>query len=145
MLSEVVRPQPTILCPLDVPNAGVYEWRMNKIALTDVEIRQMKAPTSGRREIRDTKTTGLWLRVTGSGSKSFVVRGYLDKKPVRVTLGQYPVLSLRDARSQALAIQSQLHQGIGQGLGLAQLGAVAQFEQRRVLAAGVNHGLDVTR
>ncbi|MGA9444126.1 MAG: Arm DNA-binding domain-containing protein, partial [Methyloceanibacter sp.] len=66
---------------------------MNKIALTDVEIRQMKPPTSGRRELRDTKTPGLWLRVTGSGSKSFVVRGYLDRKPVRVTLGKYPVLS----------------------------------------------------
>ena len=119
---------------------------MNKIALTDVEIRQMKAPTSGRREIRDTKTPGLWLRVAGSGSKSFVVRGYLDKKPVRVTLGQYPVLSLRDARSQALAIQSQLHQGIdprkssrppSTGFGFAQiLDDYAKSMQRKGEATG---------
>ena len=85
---------------------------MSKNSLTDMGIRQLPLPKNGRLELRDSKTPGLWLRVTKSGNKSFVVRGYIANKPARITLGQYPLLSLRDARSQALAIVGQMRQGI---------------------------------
>ena len=85
---------------------------MSKNSLTDMGIRQLPVPKNGRLELRDTKTPGLWLRVTEFGNKSFVARGYIANKPARITLGQYSLLSLRDARSQALAVQSQMRQGI---------------------------------
>lgn len=63
----------------------------------------IKPPATGRTEHWDEDVSGLGLRVSSSGRKTWVlmyrVRG--DKRLRRATLGTYPTLTLVDAREQA--------------------------------------------
>lgn len=63
----------------------------------------IKPPSDGRVDYWDEDVSGLGLRVSSSGRKSWVlmyrVRG--DKRLRRATLGTYPTLSLADAREDA--------------------------------------------
>lgn len=56
---------------------------------------------ASRREIGDAIVPGLWLVVQPSGAKSWAVRYRAAGKPVKVTLGAYPLIGLADAREQA--------------------------------------------
>lgn len=56
---------------------------------------------ASRREIGDAIVPGLWLVVQPSGSKSWACRYRSAGKPVKVTLGPYPLIGLADAREQA--------------------------------------------
>ena len=71
--------------------------------LTDPVCYSAKAPRSGRLEIYDTDVPGLSLRITAASKRSFSleyrVKG--DATRYRLTLGQYPMLSLQDARTRA--------------------------------------------
>jgi integrase len=72
-------------------------------ALTDATVRNVQAPSKGRIEIRDPSCRGLELRVTSTGAKTFAFR-FRDrnsKRVERVTIGRYPDVMLRDARSRA--------------------------------------------
>ena len=73
--------------------------------LTDRFVATVAAPSSGRLEIRDQKTKGLVLRISAGGAKSWSVlyRRRIDGRRRRCTLGQYPEVSLADARDAALA------------------------------------------
>lgn len=85
---------------------------MTKITLTDAFLRKLK-PTGKRFEISDASTTGLRARVSPTGEISFVLkaRGGPQAKPLTVTLGQYPDLSLKDARAQATQKRLDLKSG----------------------------------
>ena len=74
---------------------------MAKVKLTDRYISSRKCPEGQRLEISDSVCPGLYLRISGTGAKSFclIVRhGSL----IRRTLGRYPALGLSDARKLAL-------------------------------------------
>lgn len=64
----------------------------------------IKPPTAGRDDHWDKDVSGLGLRVSSSGRKTWVlmyrVRG--DKRLRRATLGTYPTVSLADARELAM-------------------------------------------
>ena len=80
---------------------------MAKVKLTDRYISSLKCPKGQRLEISDSLCPGLYLRITGTGTKSFclIVRhGAL----IRRTLGRYPVLALSDARKLALEALRQM-------------------------------------
>ncbi len=85
-----------------------------KLALTDRFIKTVEAPKTGRAEYHDERTKGLSLRVTQQGKKTFCFayrrKGDLQKQ--RMTLGEYPYISLSDARNKATVAQSRLHQGL---------------------------------
>lgn len=83
------------------------EEKLAKVKLTDRYISSCKCPKGERLEISDSLCPGLYLRITGTGTKSFclIVRhGAL----IRRTLGRYPVLSLLDARKLALEALRQI-------------------------------------
>jgi integrase len=71
--------------------------------LTDALIRALTAPNTGRVEFADTRSSGLALRVTPAGVKSwsFRFRDPVSGKPARFSLGQYPGVSLAAARNRA--------------------------------------------
>jgi integrase len=71
------------------------------MALTDTQIRTLKAPPSGRLEITDPACPGLCVRVTANGVTSFAFRFRTNGRAERFTLGTYPALSLKDARRRA--------------------------------------------
>ena len=82
-------------------------------ALTDAFIAKLAAPSKGRIEVSDARCTGLTLRVTTNGVKSwsFRFRAKGASAPSRVTLGTYPDLGLGKAREQASAMRSTVAVG----------------------------------
>lgn len=69
--------------------------------LSTLKIEKAKAPATGRTELWDSQTRGLGLRITPSGTKTWVMMYRLDGKQRRMSLGRYPDLSLADARTEA--------------------------------------------
>jgi integrase len=74
-------------------------------SLTEIAVRNLKAPERGQVTLTDDGLPGFGLRVSQGGTKSFVlVRG---KTRERVTIGRYPVISLAGARSEAKRILAE--------------------------------------
>jgi integrase len=83
--------------------------------LTDTLVRSLGAPERGRLELSDSRCSGLEIRVTATGIKSWSFR-FRDPRTARITratIGPYPEITLADARERA-------------------------GEMRRMVAAGVN-------
>lgn len=71
--------------------------------LTDIQIKNLKAPATGQKTHFDDALRGFGVRVSQGGSKSFVVM-YGPARKLK-TLGRYPDLSLADARKEAKRVQ----------------------------------------
>lgn len=69
--------------------------------LSTLKIEKAALPSSGRTELWDSQTRGLGLRITSSGTKTWMMMYRVDGKQRRLTLGRYPDLSLAEARSRA--------------------------------------------
>jgi hypothetical protein len=67
-------------------------------ALTAVAVERIKPPAAGQTDYFDRGFPGLVLRVSHGGSKTWTFIYRLNGRQHRMTLGRYPVLSLRDAR-----------------------------------------------
>ena len=81
-------------------------------ALTDVEVRALKAGPDERLVIYDAKARGLCLRVTArTTSWSFVYRPKGHPKQRRYTIGDYPAWSLSAARAKALTLRRTVQDG----------------------------------
>ncbi len=67
--------------------------------LTDIIVRELKAPKQGQKFYADDVFSGFGLRISQGGTKSFVlVHG---PRRERVTIGRYPVITLAEARAEA--------------------------------------------
>lgn len=88
---------------------------MSKTTLTDVFAEKAKSQSGKpQTDYFDTLCVGLALRVTSAGRKSWTV-SYTTPgttKRARATLGTYPVLSLKDARTKATELRQQVDGGI---------------------------------
>ncbi|WP_439816539.1 tyrosine-type recombinase/integrase [Zavarzinia sp. CC-PAN008] len=83
------------------------------VELKDALIRNLPPAEKGNRtEVWDALIRGLGVRVTDSGRKSFVLMRRVDGKLTRVTLGQYPAMSLKAARDAASAAVQQMAGGV---------------------------------
>ncbi len=82
------------------------------MALTDLEIRNLKARPTGRYEIFDSKVPGFAIRVSPSGVKSFVLMYRAMGRLRRLTVGRYPVISLLEARRLAGLALNRLNHGV---------------------------------
>jgi len=69
--------------------------------LTDAKVAAIKPPASGQEEHRDTKVTGLRLRVGAGGKKTWIVRARAGAKVLNKKLGTYPAMKLAAARKAA--------------------------------------------
>ena len=69
--------------------------------LTDVLLRKMKPPETGRTEHYDGRLPGLGVRVSAQGTKTFFVLYREGRAFRRMSLGRYPLLSLAEARKKA--------------------------------------------
>ena len=65
------------------------------MALNDLQLKKIM-PKKVRFELPD--GGGLCIRVTTTGTKSWVFRYMIDGKPRRMTLGHYPTISLAEVR-----------------------------------------------
>ncbi len=69
--------------------------------LTDAKVAAIKPPATGQDEHRDTKVTGLRLRVGSTGKKTWIVRARAGTKVLNKKLGSYPQMRLAAARTAA--------------------------------------------
>jgi integrase len=83
--------------------------RAMKVKLTDRFCANVKS--ASRMEYFDEDMTGLALRVTEAGAKSWTFNYTLDNKRARMTLGTYPVLSLSGARTKAIEARTEVEEG----------------------------------
>ena len=68
------------------------------MALSDTKLRTLhNKPYSGAAEVTD--SNGLSVRITPSGTITFQYRYRWNGKAVRLTVGRYPAISLKAARS----------------------------------------------
>lgn len=76
-------------------------------------IESLKPAKAGKRDYyKDAKVNGLEMMVTANGNKSFKVTKKKGGRFIRVTIGGYPDLSVENARTKALEINSQIAQGV---------------------------------
>lgn len=79
--------------------------------LTVEAVRKIKAPEIGRKETYDAKVSGLFLRVTSSGHKSWGLDyRYLGKRR-RFMIGPWPSVDLEEARDKAESVKRQVRDG----------------------------------
>ena len=80
--------------------------------LNDNFIKALKTSDGKRIEIFDHKVSGLILRVTGQGRKTWVLRYRTESgRQPRFTIGTYPALKLADARDEAVRLLAQSKTG----------------------------------
>lgn len=73
---------------------------MARKKLTDIFVKAVQPPATGRVEYFDTGKAGLVLRVSARGVKSWSVYDRLDTgEKFRLSLGHYPALTLKDAHT----------------------------------------------
>ena len=78
--------------------------------LTDPYIRNLKPPKK-RTEIYDSLITGLAVRVTPTGHKSFVYRYRMKDKVKSYTIGSFPKIGLSTARDEAKKLWFDISNG----------------------------------
>ncbi|WP_282026071.1 Arm DNA-binding domain-containing protein [Limimaricola cinnabarinus] len=79
---------------------------------TDVFVRGFKNESGKRIEIRDTKITGLVMRVTTKGKKTFTLHTRTTGgEKIQITIGTYPAISLKDARAIAMNHLADIRRG----------------------------------
>jgi integrase len=79
--------------------------------LTDISLQKIKAPAAGRIEVWDPEFRAFGVRITDKGTKAFQLMYRFRGKLRRKTLGQYPVVTLAEAREQARAILNTARAG----------------------------------
>ena len=86
---------------------------LKKRRLTDLSIRAIRAPASGRIQIPDAAVGGLWLRISDTNARSWSVVYRRPGNPgvQRVTLGKWPGLTCAGARAAAKAVQAAVATG----------------------------------
>lgn len=83
----------------------------NKFNFTKSDIEKLTSPEKGVITYFDTGFRGLKLYVTANGVKTFFVRKMVNGRDERFILGQYPDLSIQNARDKALLTLSDLANG----------------------------------
>ena len=86
--------------------------RNNIFNFTKKVLDTIELPSTGKRYyFYDTKIRGLELMVTEQGTKSFKVYRKFNGKPVRVTLGKYPEMTVENARNEAQSVIAKMLKG----------------------------------
>lgn len=84
----------------------------HRVNFTKAVLLALPAPATGRAYFHDAKMPGLVLSITAAGCRSFLVYRKLNARPVRVTLGRFPPLTVEQARRMAATTLARLAEGI---------------------------------
>ena len=84
---------------------------MASTRLTAAAVEKLTPPATGRREVYDAEVPGLTLRISASGVKSWSFTYRMHSKSRRLTLGEYPGVSLKLARDRAREARASVQRG----------------------------------
>ncbi|GLQ08068.1 tyrosine-type recombinase/integrase [Sneathiella chinensis] len=83
-----------------------------KINFTKAALTALPLPPEGKRySFKDSRVPGLIIRVMPSGLKSFQLYQKLQGRPIRVTLGKFPDMTIEKARNAATQAKGELASG----------------------------------
>lgn len=84
----------------------------DKINFTKKALETLPLPAEGKRySFKDEKERGLIVRVTANGQKTFQLYQKHQGRPIRITLGLFPDMSVENARKEALKAKGSLAKG----------------------------------
>lgn len=78
------------------------------VKLTKIAVDKAPIPDKGQSFIRDTTLKGFGLRITTTGTKSFIVEKRINGRVKRQTIGRYGTLTVEEARRHAQHILGQI-------------------------------------
>lgn len=81
------------------------------VTLTKTVIDRLSIPSAGQCFLRDAQLKGFAVRVTPSGTKSFIVEKRVNGRVRRMTLGRFGELTVEQARKQAIKLLGQVATG----------------------------------
>ena len=81
------------------------------IPFTKRSIQALPTPSTDRVTYHDTKTPGLLLRVTSTGTKTFSYRRKLNGRAIRVTIGKFPATTVDQAQRKATELSAEVVKG----------------------------------
>lgn len=93
--------------------------------LNDATIRNLKAPAKGQKIYFDGTLPGFGCRVSQGGKKTLVLVVGKDRR--WITIGQYPIISLQEARSEAKKLLAEFTLGKSRPQSIGYQQAVALF------------------
>lgn len=82
-----------------------------RFAFSKKKLESLIPPDTGRDVYSDSKTPGLILRITPTGSKSFYFYKKVKGRPVRMLLGKFPEISVENARTACHATAGKIALG----------------------------------
>ncbi|BAG41055.1 putative integrase [Orientia tsutsugamushi str. Ikeda] len=82
------------------------------LKLTDKLIRKIKIPTERTSTIKDKIEPGLQLRISRSGRKTCSFEKKFRKEGIKMTIGVFPDLSIKEARKKARELKRLMAKGI---------------------------------
>ena len=85
---------------------------MSNFNFTVKTLDNLPLPEKGRKLHQDNEVKGLYVRVTPTGTKSFVTYKWIERKKVWTTHGQYPSMTIKQARSRARTVLNVISEGI---------------------------------
>jgi integrase len=92
-------------------SSATYVQPMARVLLTDIGIKGFGSAGEPQLDYYDTKVTGLSLRVTKAGTKTFSLWYRHAGKAKRFKLGRYPTITLAQARKLAEEASQKLSEG----------------------------------
>lgn len=99
------------------------------VRITKTLVDKLPLPASGQSFLRDLELKGFGVRVTASGTKSFIVEKRVKGRVRRMTLGRFGELTVEQARKQAIQL-----------LGKVACGVDPVAERRRAAAQAITLG-----
>ena len=85
--------------------------------LTDLMLQRLTAAGQDRSEVWDGKTPGFGVRVSKTGTKTFILLYRHRGRPRRLSLGRWPIVTLAKARQKARAALQTLDAGADPAVG----------------------------
>lgn len=76
------------------------------------KLESLPVPEKGYKTYSDTTEKGLKIYITANGTKTFFVRKMVNGRDERIIIGDFPTLSIKNARSKAQAIKLQIAENI---------------------------------
>ncbi|QBQ53395.1 tyrosine-type recombinase/integrase [Nitrosococcus wardiae] len=84
----------------------------NKISFTKRKLETLPLPPLGKRTTYfDVKAPGLAVRITATGTKTFVVYRKVNGRPERIALGRFPAVTVEQARKMAAEVNAVIAKG----------------------------------
>lgn len=84
-----------------------------EIAFTKKALSALSLPKGKKRTyVHDTRERGLLIQVTATGRKTFQLYKWHEGKPIRITLGTFPDMTIEQARKAAQKLKADLAQGL---------------------------------